>query len=147
MTALHEADFVLPDAQSLHDAVDAVPGQPEDDLDIPVNERFDENLSGGSGHWITDFRRWTNRKQSAETPNQNCADARVSASTRIKNKNNKITMPPALTRTSQNKSDFIKSSGCMALPLASGDEDAAEPLEFALRRPRLWLMITCYSDF
>src|SRR5207249_10508255 len=36
------ADAVLARAQRLHDAVDAVAGQPEDDVDVPVQQGLDQ---------------------------------------------------------------------------------------------------------
>ena len=47
---LDEADLVLALAQGLHDAVDAVAGQAEDDIDAPVVNRVDENVGGSRGH-------------------------------------------------------------------------------------------------
>ena len=43
---LDEADLVLPRAQRLHDAVDAVAGQAEDDIDAPVEQGVDEHVRG-----------------------------------------------------------------------------------------------------
>src|SRR3546814_17485970 len=45
MPDLNEPDVVLPLSQRLHDAVDAVAGQSEDDLDAPVVNRVDEDVS------------------------------------------------------------------------------------------------------
>jgi hypothetical protein len=47
---LHEADLVLPGAQRLHDAVDAVARQAEDGVDAPGDEGVDEQVCGGLGH-------------------------------------------------------------------------------------------------
>src|SRR5439155_9612606 len=44
---LDEADLVPALAQRLHDAVDAVAGQAEDDLDAPVQQGLDEHVRGG----------------------------------------------------------------------------------------------------
>ena len=62
VSALHKADLVLAGPQGLHDAVDAVSRQAENDLYIPVNQRFDENIGRGCSHSITNFRVCTNRK-------------------------------------------------------------------------------------
>ena len=50
MPHLNETDLVLARAQRLHDAVDAIAGQAEDDIDAPVNEGFDEDVGSGVGH-------------------------------------------------------------------------------------------------
>src|SRR4030095_6435509 len=47
---LHEADLVVSDAQRLHDAVDAVAGQPEDHVDAPVVDRVDQYTGCGICH-------------------------------------------------------------------------------------------------
>ena len=57
---LDEADLVLALAQRLHDPVDAVAGQAEDDLDAPVDAGFDQNVRRGIRHytlpcWILAF--------------------------------------------------------------------------------------------
>ena len=44
MAHLDEADAVLPRPERLHDAVDAVSGQAEDELDAPLDERLDEDV-------------------------------------------------------------------------------------------------------
>src|SRR6185437_3759276 len=51
MAHLDEADPVLARAQRFDDAVDAVARQTEDDLDPPIDQRFDEYVAGGHrGH-------------------------------------------------------------------------------------------------
>ncbi|WP_246678138.1 MULTISPECIES: hypothetical protein [unclassified Mesorhizobium] len=44
MTHLDKGNFVLVFPQSLHDAVDAVAGQTEHDLNVPGNQSIDENF-------------------------------------------------------------------------------------------------------
>ena len=44
MPDLDEAHLILPDAQRLHDAVDAVAGKAEHDLHAPVTQRFDQDI-------------------------------------------------------------------------------------------------------
>src|SRR5690606_23510920 len=46
---LDEADPVLARAQRLHDAVDAVAGDAEDGIDVPVDQRLDQDVRGGGG--------------------------------------------------------------------------------------------------
>ena len=46
----HEADSVLVPSQGLREAVDPVAGQPEDRVDPPVDEAFNEQLGGDLGH-------------------------------------------------------------------------------------------------
>jgi len=41
---LNEADLVTPLAQRLHEAVDPVTREAEDDLDAPVPDRLDQNV-------------------------------------------------------------------------------------------------------
>src|SRR3546814_5114879 len=52
MPDLNEPDVVLPLSQRLHDAVDAVAGQSEDDLDAPVVNRVDEDVSRSFRHFV-----------------------------------------------------------------------------------------------
>src|SRR5690606_34745469 len=47
---LHEPDSVLPDPERLHNAVDTVARQTEDDLDAPSVQRFHENVGRSICH-------------------------------------------------------------------------------------------------
>src|ERR687898_29860 len=49
VTHLNKADLLLPFAQSLHDAVDAIAGQAENDVDSPIVNGLDKNIGSG-GH-------------------------------------------------------------------------------------------------
>jgi hypothetical protein len=49
-TNLNEPDLIGALSQRLHDSVDAVARQSEHDLDAPVVERVDENISGCGFH-------------------------------------------------------------------------------------------------
>jgi hypothetical protein len=52
MTYLHEADTVLALSQRLHDAVDAIARQPEDDVDTPFQEAFHHAISSSRSHSV-----------------------------------------------------------------------------------------------
>ena len=47
MTHLNKADLILARAQRLHNAVDAITRQTEDDVDAPVIDRVDQDICGG----------------------------------------------------------------------------------------------------
>src|SRR5689334_5328137 len=49
MPHMDEADLVLPFAQRLHDAVDAVAGEAKDDFNTPIVNRLNKNV--GCGHF------------------------------------------------------------------------------------------------
>src|SRR5262249_41603715 len=50
VAGLDEADLVLALAQGLHDSVDAVPRQPEDDLHAPLDQAVDQDICCRFGH-------------------------------------------------------------------------------------------------
>jgi hypothetical protein len=43
----NEANAILADAQGLDDAIDAITGQAEDDLDVPLDQRLDQHVGRG----------------------------------------------------------------------------------------------------
>jgi hypothetical protein len=49
---LHEPNAILALPQRLHDPVDAVTRQPEDDADVPVGERIDEQIGSRRRHRV-----------------------------------------------------------------------------------------------
>src|SRR5918994_5805763 len=49
VTRLNKPDLLLPLAQRLHDAVDAIPRQAKNDIDSPIVNGFDKNIGSG-GH-------------------------------------------------------------------------------------------------
>ena len=52
VTYLHEADAILARAQRLHDPVDAVAGQAEDDLHVPVQQGLDQYVRRRLSHGV-----------------------------------------------------------------------------------------------
>ena len=52
MPHLNEADLVLPFAEGLDDAVDAVAGDTEHGVDTPGQQGFDQNVAGGRLHRV-----------------------------------------------------------------------------------------------
>src|SRR5690242_15670182 len=50
MTHVNETNFVLALAQRLHQAVDAIAGQSENNFDAPIDEAFDKNVCSCTGH-------------------------------------------------------------------------------------------------
>jgi hypothetical protein len=71
---------------------------------LAFDERFDKSISAAlhiEGPALAD---WPTEKNPAGTPSQNCAATWVNASARIRNKNTRISVPPALSSTSQSKS-------------------------------------------
>ena len=47
---LHETDLVLTRPERLHDPVDPVARQAEDDLDLPIQQCFNERIGSGASH-------------------------------------------------------------------------------------------------